>query len=209
MVDGARMATPGLLLLRSSGACLYENSVVACLGWHLGHDFQRSTIQSGYDQSQKTPCLTRSIGRTTAIAFLRLAPWTNPQSTAGSRRSLESNALFMHRAAWKRLGGLDERFNAPGDGLVSLDLFRRAAELPDCELVILLGGDLSSTPWCELPPVRHLETFHNKFSEWAEQYQGRSARHRPYGKSRALEIHLPPHWYAPHPGPASLLARGA
>src|SRR5262249_43725586 len=51
----------------------------------------------------------------------------------------ESNALFMKREMWDLLGGFDERFDAPGGGLVNLDTFRRALELPDAELVILVG----------------------------------------------------------------------
>jgi hypothetical protein len=51
----------------------------------------------------------------------------------------ESNALFLRRELWEVLGGVDERFNAPGGGLLNLDTFRRALELPDAELVILLG----------------------------------------------------------------------
>ncbi len=51
----------------------------------------------------------------------------------------ESNGLFMRRATWELFGGLDERFDSPGGGIINLDTFRRAAELSDAELVVLLG----------------------------------------------------------------------
>lgn len=51
----------------------------------------------------------------------------------------ESNALFMPAALWHELGGLDEGFALPGGGLSNHDLFRRACELPDVQLVVLLG----------------------------------------------------------------------
>ena len=51
----------------------------------------------------------------------------------------ESNGLFMPKSMWEELGGLDERFRLPGGGLSNHDLFRRACELPDVQLVVLLG----------------------------------------------------------------------
>ena len=178
MVDGARMATPGLLHFARQGACLYENSVVACLGWHLGHDFQRWAIQSGYDQSREDALLNSIDWQNNGYRLFEIGTMDESSVDGWVAPIAESNALFMHRATWKRLGGLDERFNAPGGGLVNLDLFRRAAELPDCELVILLGEatfhQLHGGVATNAPP----ETFHNKFSEWAEQYQ--EIRHRLY-----------------------------
>src|SRR5262249_17264710 len=40
---------------------------------------------------------------------------------------------------YERLGGLDERFDAPGGGHLSRDTYRRACALDDTELVVLLG----------------------------------------------------------------------
>jgi hypothetical protein len=51
----------------------------------------------------------------------------------------ESSSLFCRRSLWDELGGLDERFSLPGGGLVNHDLYRRACELPDVELVTLIG----------------------------------------------------------------------
>jgi len=51
----------------------------------------------------------------------------------------ESSSLFMHRSLWDDLGGLDERFDLPGGGLVNHDLYRRACGLPGIDLIQLLG----------------------------------------------------------------------
>src|SRR5207302_5548632 len=51
----------------------------------------------------------------------------------------ESNALFLTRAMWTALGGVDERFDAPEGGLLNLDTFRRSVELPGADLVVLLA----------------------------------------------------------------------
>jgi hypothetical protein len=67
----------------------------------------------------------------------------------------ETNTLFLHSDTWDYLGGYDERFNEPAGGFVNLDTFRRAVELPDARLVILLGeagfhqlhGSVGTNPW--------------------------------------------------------------
>jgi len=51
----------------------------------------------------------------------------------------ETNCLFMPSALWKELGGFEEAFESAGGGLVNLDLFKRACELLDVQLVSLLG----------------------------------------------------------------------
>jgi hypothetical protein len=51
----------------------------------------------------------------------------------------ESNGLFMPKAMWAELGGVDEAFALPGGGLSNHDLYRRACELEGAQLVILLG----------------------------------------------------------------------
>jgi hypothetical protein len=51
----------------------------------------------------------------------------------------ESSSLFMPRALWSEVGGLDERFVLPGGGLVNHDLYRRACRLDDVQLVVVLG----------------------------------------------------------------------
>jgi hypothetical protein len=51
----------------------------------------------------------------------------------------ESSSLFMSRALWQELDGLDERFDLPGGGLVNHDLYHRACSLPGVELIELLG----------------------------------------------------------------------
>jgi hypothetical protein len=90
----------------------------------------------------------------------------------------ESNALFLRRELWELLGGLDERFDAPGGGLLNLDTFRRALECPEAELVILLGeatfhqlhGGISTNA----PPDRQSDNW----LRWSSQYA--SICGRPY-----------------------------
>ncbi len=170
MIDGARMVTPGLLHFARHGAQLYDRAVVATLGWYLGHDFQRVAMTWGYDKTREDELLS-SIGwpqdgyRLFEIATLdesSLDGWFFPTA--------ESNALFLKREMWTALGGLEERFDEPGGGFLNLDTFRRAIQLPDGRLVMLLGEgtfhQLHSGKATNAPPERH----HADVDRWKEQY---------------------------------------
>lgn len=170
MIDGARIASPGLLHFALHGAQLYDKAVVAALGWYLGFDFQRFAIRAGYDAAREDALLA-SIGwpedgyRLFEISTLdesSVEGWFCPIA--------ESNALFLKRELWDALQGLDERFDAPGGGLVNLDVFDRALALPDAQLVILLGegtfhqlhGGIATNSPAEQQP--------ENWQKWAGQY---------------------------------------
>src|SRR5882672_4450118 len=57
MIDGARIATPGILHFARHGAALYPHAVVVTLGWYLGHDLQRWSMEAGYNQQREDAML--------------------------------------------------------------------------------------------------------------------------------------------------------
>ena len=139
LIDGARIASPGLLgrALRARGVA--RRPVIATLGWHLGSQLHMQAGASGYDQGVEDRLLED-------VGWLEDGYRLFDVSTlaASSRRGYfgplgESNAVFLAREMWSELGGLDERFVLPGGGRVNHDLFRRACELDEAELVVLLG----------------------------------------------------------------------
>jgi glycosyltransferase involved in cell wall biosynthesis len=75
IMDGARLATPGLLHFARHAARLYDRAAVVTLGWYLGGDFQSWSMQSGYDHAHEDALSPPSIGQTMAIDYLKLASW--------------------------------------------------------------------------------------------------------------------------------------
>jgi glycosyltransferase involved in cell wall biosynthesis len=139
IVDGARLASPGLLASAVLAGRLGPRVVVASLGWHLGPARHMDAGDQGYDQVAED-ALLESIGwpgdgdRLFEIATLGGSSawgWFSPLA--------ESSALFMPRPLWDELGGLDEAFALPGGGMVNHDLYARACALSGVQLVTLLG----------------------------------------------------------------------
>jgi glycosyltransferase involved in cell wall biosynthesis len=139
LIDGARLASPGLLSLALASRRLADRAVVATLAWHLGPETHMRAEAAGYDQAAEDRLLGESNWETdgyrlfaiSSLAGSSLRGWFGPLD--------ESNALFMERTMWTELGGLDERFELPGGGALNHDLFRRACALDRSHLVVLLG----------------------------------------------------------------------
>jgi glycosyltransferase involved in cell wall biosynthesis len=139
LIDGARMASPGLLAGARLGARLADRPVVATLAWHLGPGLHMDAAATGHDRDAEDELLAtidweadgyRLFGVSTLAASSRPG-WFAPLG--------ESNALFLPRALWTELGGLDERFVIPGGGRVNHDVYRRACGLDGARLIVLLG----------------------------------------------------------------------
>lgn len=142
MIDGARMASPGLLCAALAAAKTHPRPIVYTASMMLGHRPQWLAFETGYDQSVEDRLLDsiewpkdgyRLFEISNGLAKLD-APlcWYSP--------GYESNALFMPRALWDELGGYCEEFQIDGGGFASADLFGRAAAL-DGTKVIVIGGE--------------------------------------------------------------------
>ncbi len=139
MVDGARMASPGLLEHALIGSRTYGRAIVATLGFHLGHEPQQQAIQAGYDEAAEARLLERVGWEEDGYRLFEVSVPAISSSGGWLVVPAESNALFMLAEMWAELGGFDEGFGSPGGGLVNHDLFVRACELPRSELLMLLG----------------------------------------------------------------------
>ncbi len=136
-IDGARMASPGLVQAALEAARLHPRPVVATQNFQLGPALQWSSEERGYDQAVEDGLLA-SIGWPSD--GYRLFEIASSELRAGLRGPmLESNALFMPRTMWDELGGYDERFDAPGGGVVNPDTLIRAVALPGAQLIRIEG----------------------------------------------------------------------
>ena len=139
LIDGARMASPGLIHHAVLASRLHDRAVISSLGFHLGPDVQMRSIRQGYDQETEDALLSASGWESDPYRLFLISVFAGSSANGWFMPIAESNALFLRRPMWDELGGYEERFAAPGGGLVNLDTYQRACGLPDSQLVILLG----------------------------------------------------------------------
>lgn len=139
IVDGARMASPGLLAAALTAGRLDERVVVASLGWHLGPTGHMEAQDHGYDEDVEDDLLASTGWLGDGYQLFDIATLAASSGRGWFGPLGESSGIFMPRHLWDELGGLDERFILPGGGLVNHDLYRRACLLHSSLLVVLLG----------------------------------------------------------------------
>jgi hypothetical protein len=178
MIDGARLATPGLLHFGRAGAKLYPRAIVVSPGWHLGFDQQRWSIQAQYDRNRED-ALLQSIGwPQDGYRLFEIAALDEPAVDCWFGQVYESNGFFLSREMWDLIGGFDERFDAPGGGLVNHDTLLRAFDMPGSELVVLLGEGTFHQLHGGIASNANSETFPASLAEWVAQYE--AIRGKPY-----------------------------
>lgn len=139
MIDGARLASPCLLQRAVQAAALGQRTIISTLGFHLGPDVQMRSIRQGYTREVEDRLLEQARWQDDGYNLFNIAALAGSSAGGWFQPMAESNALFMNRALWIELGGLDSRYLSPGGGAVNLDTYRRACDLPDTELILLLG----------------------------------------------------------------------
>jgi len=139
LIDGARMASPGLLAGALAASRVADRPVVATLGWHLGPVRHMDAARAGYDRAAEDALLADLEWEHDGYRLFSASTLAGSSARGWFAPMGESNGLFMPKTLWDELGGLDEAFTLPGGGLSNHDLYRRACELDGMELVVLLG----------------------------------------------------------------------
>lgn len=139
VVDGARLASPGLLAGARRAAVLAPRPVVTAPAFHLGSVPHMRAAEVGYDQQVEDELLARSGWEADGYRLFEISTPAGSWGRGLFGPAGESSSLFCPREIWDELGGLDERFALPGGGLVNHDLYRRACGLDGVELIVLLG----------------------------------------------------------------------
>jgi hypothetical protein len=139
VVDGARLASPGLLATALAAGRVAERTVITAPAYHLGRFTHMEAAAEGYDQAEEDRLLAASGWEADGYELFSISTLAASSGRGWFGPMGESSSLFMPRGLWDELGGLDEGFELPGGGLANHDLYRRACEAPGVQLVVLPG----------------------------------------------------------------------
>ena len=140
IVDGARMASPGLVHWSLAALRLNASAFVCSLSWHLGPDIQQRSILQGYDQAREDALLDDSNWQTDGYRLFGISTIA-PSSGVGFLGGFptECSWFCMARTAFHGLGGFNPAFQSPGGGQCNHEFRNRALEHPDMIPTMLLG----------------------------------------------------------------------
>ncbi len=139
MIDGARMVTPGVVRGMLQAYKIEPKAVVSVPGYHLGQELQQVAVEKGYDVTTDQQLLASSEWEEDGYRLFNIACFSGSCAGGFFLPNSESNCFAMPEAIWRALGGMDERFNLRGGGMVNLDFYRRACEHPGVQHVVLPG----------------------------------------------------------------------
>lgn len=140
IVDGARMASPGLVYWSLAALRLNTSAFVCALSWHLGPDIQPRSIQQGYDQTREDALLDEANWRNDGYQLFAISTIA-PSSGVGFLGGFptECSWFCMARSAFHDIGGFNPAFQTPGGGMCNHEFRNRALRHPDMVPTMVLG----------------------------------------------------------------------
>ncbi|MCP4305450.1 MAG: glycosyltransferase family 2 protein [bacterium] len=140
IVDGARMASPGLIAQSVAALALAPETFACGLAWHIGPDIQPRSIQHGYDQDVEDRLLDVVDWRRDGYQLFSISTIA-PSSRNGFLGDLppEVSWFCMSKVKFEALGGFNPAFRTPGGGLCNHEFRNRAATDPEITSIVILG----------------------------------------------------------------------
>lgn len=165
-IDGARMASPGLLARALEAARIHPNPAIGTLAFHLGPDVQMRSVAAGYDQATEDRLLDTTRWAEDPYDLFKVSVFAGSSRQGWFVVPAETNALFLTADQWRKLGGYDPGFVSPGGGLANLDMWARACADPAARVVMLMGeatfhqvhGGVATNS-----PVSHWRELHDEY----------------------------------------------
>lgn len=139
VIDGARMASPGLLHWGMQALKTHGDAFVATVGFHLGEAKQQLAVTEGYNQAVEDELLESVNWPDNGYRLFEICAPAGSGSFGWFSKISESNAPLLSKEMFERLGGFDTRFDFPGGGIVNLDFFSRALADDKTPYLMLMG----------------------------------------------------------------------
>lgn len=194
MIDGARITTPNIVKYTLLAFKAFKRPVVTTLAWHIGPDIHRRAVSLyGHNKTREIELLRRINWRSNGYRLFEISTLAGSSKAGWFSPKSESSYLSMNRVMFDRLQGFDERFDFPGGGLVNLDIYKRACDQEDSDLVMILGeGVFHQMHGGAMTGASEQESM-IRMKNWRQQYkQIRGKEFSPPEKTANYIGHIPP-----------------
>lgn len=184
VIDGARMASPGLLAAGLKAVACSPRSFVATISFHLGEKLQQLAVKEGYNQDVEDALIDSIEWPRNGYRLYEIAaPGGSSRSTWFGTIS-ESNAPLLSKRLFREIGGYEERFDIPGGGLVNLDFLSRIVQDKSIDYFLVMGeatfhqfhGGVTTSRHIQLKEADGESTW-TKYARQYEQIRGYRYKH--------------------------------
>ena len=103
LIDGARIASPGLCRHAIQASRLHPCVIVSTPGYHLGPELQNESIHSGYNQEIEDTLLEEINWKENGYRLFDISCFSGSSHKGFYQPISESNAIFMPKALWEEL----------------------------------------------------------------------------------------------------------
>ena len=169
IVDGARMASPGLVRWSLAALRLNTSAFICALSWHLGPDIQQRSLQQGYNQAREDALLDEANWQENGYQLFAISTIA-PSSGVGFLGGFptECSWFCMPRSVFRSMGGFNPAFQTAGGGMCNHEFRNRVLEHSGLVPTILLGegvfhqvhgGATTSLPLDQGPHALYKEEF--------------------------------------------------
>ncbi len=139
MIDGARMASPGVIRTGLMASAITGDAVLAVPGYHLGHDEQH-LVEVGRDQAEEEAEMLASIDwQANGYELFRISTFSGANRNGYLQPIMECNCLFASASNYAAIGHANAEFTLPGGGSINLHMYRSLGMLPQSELFVSPG----------------------------------------------------------------------
>lgn len=139
LIDGARIASPGLLFRAGQAMQLAPDVFVVTLGFHLGLQPQQLSQTQGYGREVEDRLLEEIGWPADGYRLFEICARGESYRDGILADFPETTAFTMHKATFERLGGFHEGFRYRGGGLANFEFFERVMQDPAVTPVALIG----------------------------------------------------------------------
>jgi glycosyltransferase involved in cell wall biosynthesis len=139
LIDGARMASPGLLARASEAMRVANDVFVATMGFHIGPEPQQVSQSKGYNAAVEDRLLAGIGWPADGHRLFEICARGESYANGVLSNFPQTTAFMMHRESFDRIGGFHEGFAYRGGGLANFEFFERVLGDESIAPVVLIG----------------------------------------------------------------------
>ena len=139
ILDAARMISPGAFAWALRAHATHPHAVVTPPAWHVGPAHQSISVRQGFTIETQNDLLDSLGWQADGYELFDASALAMANPTGFISTITEGCFLVVRKKDLVAIGGLEPTFDIPGGGFAALDLFKRLAEAPGNQVIILLG----------------------------------------------------------------------